>query len=299
MATCAICGRQGNSFETGRVSFGIECATCGKYEAGHILAIAVLKGLDAKDRRRAGLSAYVREANKQGATPQLTADNWEGFAEGYLHASVSTKLRRVLERARELTTRAGQGVQIYQGLDYPLFHAVEEEVPFLIDTLLEQKLLARKASGELVITAAGWAELEPTGSGGVPGTCFVAMSFKPELDSVYDQAIQPAIVACGFDVIQLSRVEHSENINDKIIAELRRAQFVVADFTFHPGGVYFEAGYALGLGRLVIWTCRKSHFKKAHFDTRPYNHIVWEHESELREKLMNRIRALVPNAKTE
>jgi nucleoside 2-deoxyribosyltransferase len=100
-------------------------------------------------------------------------------------------------------------------------------------------------------------------------------------------------------VIRVDRVEHSENINDKIIADIRRAEFVVADFSFHPAGVYFEAGFALGLHRLVVWTCRQDEFKtdKVHFDTRPYNHIVWETEADLREKLTARVRALVPNAK--
>jgi nucleoside 2-deoxyribosyltransferase len=67
-------------------------------------------------------------------------------------------------------------------------------------------------------------------------------------------AILPAVATdCGFDVIRLDRVEHSENINDRILTDIRRAQFIVADFTFHPPGVYFEAGFALGLGKLVIW----------------------------------------------
>ena len=67
----------------------------------------------------------------------------------------------------------------------------------------------------------------------------------------------------------------SKNINDKILADISRAQFVVADFTHHPNGVYFEAGFALGLGKLVIWRCRLDEFRpdRVHFDTQPYNHI--------------------------
>ena len=53
-------------------------------------------------------------------------------------------------------------------------------------------------------------------------------------------------------------MEHVENINDKMLADIRRAQFVVADFTHHPNGVYFEAGFALGLAKLVIWTAGKT-----------------------------------------
>jgi hypothetical protein len=59
--------------------------------------------------------------------------------------------------------------------------------------------------------------------------------------------LKPAVEQdCGIDVIRVDREEHVENINDKIIVDLTRSQFVVADFTHHPNGVYFEAGYALG-----------------------------------------------------
>ena len=62
-------------------------------------------------------------------------------------------------------------------------------------------------------------------------------------------------------------------------------------------GVYFEAGYALGMGIPVIWTCRSDEIDKCHFDTRQYNHIVWETAGDLKEKLTNRILATIGNAK--
>lgn len=67
----------------------------------------------------------------------------------------------------------------------------------------------------------------------------------------------------------------------------------MADFTSKPekarGGVYFEAGFAKGLKLLVIFACRKDRFKDVHFDTRQFNHIVWEYPEGLRKKLANRI----------
>jgi hypothetical protein len=40
------------------------------------------------------------------------------------------------------------------------------------------------------------------------------------------------------------------------MAEIRRSRFVVADYTGQRNGVYFEAGFGLGLGLVVIPTCR-------------------------------------------
>ena len=81
-------------------------------------------------------------------------------------------------------------------------------------------------------------------------------------------------------------------IDDEIIARIRASAFVIADFTEHSPGVYFEAGFALGFGLPVIWTCRKDHMKKLHFDTRQYNCIDWEAPEELAARLQPRIEAI-------
>ena len=66
---------------------------------------------------------------------------------------------------------------------------------------------------------------------------------------------------------------------DEIIAEIRRSRFLVADFTHGEdgarGGVYYEAGFANGLGIKVIHTCREDAVRTLHFDTSHINHIVW------------------------
>ena len=78
------------------------------------------------------------------------------------------------------------------------------------------------------------------------------------------------------DPVRIDLLQHNEKICDKILAEIRSCQFIIADFTLQRAGVYFEAGFAMGLGRPVIWTCMEDDFENTHFDTRQYNHIVWE-----------------------
>ena len=45
----------------------------------------------------------------------------------------------------------------------------------------------------------------------------------------------------------------------------------VADYTEQVNRLYFEAGFALGLGLLVIPTCRENQIGKLHFDIRHLN----------------------------
>jgi nucleoside 2-deoxyribosyltransferase len=85
----------------------------------------------------------------------------------------------------------------------------------------------------------------------------------------------------------------SKTINDAIIAGIKKSRFTIADFTQHKAGVYFEAGYALGRGQKVIYTCRADEIANAHFDTRNYQHIVWENSEDLKQKLIDKITAFV------
>jgi hypothetical protein len=195
------------------------------------------------------------------------------------------------------------GADVFVDLDFdaPLVDArSDQEVYFLLKALENREnLTVHPRAGtppryQCTVTANGWQRLEPpVGGGGIPGRCFIATSFDSSVNDAYAPGIRPALTECGFDPIRIDRIHHNEKICDKILAEVRLAQFLVADFTLHRGGVYFEAGYAMGLGRPVIWTCRQDDLYNTHFDTRQYNHIVWSTPDDLKAKLADRIRATI------
>jgi nucleoside 2-deoxyribosyltransferase len=148
------------------------------------------------------------------------------------------------------------------------------------------------------VTFAGWDYLEKIRAKHIASVqAFVAMWFSKETEEAFDNGIEPAIKNCGYQPMRIDRKEHSNKIDDEIVAEIRRSRFLVADFTsqrYRPrGGVYFEAGFALGLNMPVIWCCRKDLIRQVHFDTRQFNHITWEDAGELRIKLTNRIGAVI------
>ncbi|GHV40474.1 hypothetical protein FACS189490_05680 [Clostridia bacterium] len=130
---------------------------------------------------------------------------------------------------------------------------------------------------------------------------FVAMSFAPELKPVFDKAIKPACAECGYEAFKVSDVEHNNGIMDEIIASIKQSKFVIADLTCGNNGAYYEAGYAKGLGREVIYCCGKKWFDEhgVHFDARHLNLILWEEKDkdeefrELKKRLTNRIRATI------
>ena len=151
-------------------------------------------------------------------------------------------------------------------------------------------------AGRRVVTAKGWnrvAQLQRERDRIGSRQAFVAMSFSPALVEVYDNGIKKGVEAAGYDPRIVRELEHTGRVDDLIIAEIRRSRFVVADFTDHRQSVYYEAGFAHGLGIPVIFTCREDQVAQAHFDTRQYTHIVWDAPERLAQRLEQRIKALI------
>jgi hypothetical protein len=121
------------------------------------------------------------------------------------------------------------------------------------------------------------------------GHAFVAMWFTKILDAAYSKGIKRAIHAAGFEPVIIRLKEHANIIIEQIINEIRNSTFVVADFTGHRGGVYFEAGIAMGLHIPVIWTCHKDDFQNMHFDTKHYKCLVWTTPDDLAKQLKRSI----------
>lgn len=119
---------------------------------------------------------------------------------------------------------------------------------------------------------------------------FIAMRFK-DMDNVYN-VIYKAIDKAKFIPLRIDKKEHINQISSEIQYEISKSGLVIADVTGRNQGVYFEAGYAMGLNIPVIWTCKDDEVDKIHFDTRQYNTIFWKDENDLYERLKNRIEAV-------
>jgi nucleoside 2-deoxyribosyltransferase len=122
------------------------------------------------------------------------------------------------------------------------------------------------------------------------GKVFVAMWFDDKMKPVYINTIKEAVISFGYKPLRIDEKEYNNKIDDQILKEIDESDFMIADFTGHRGGVYFEAGYAIGKGKEVIFTCRADDSKEVHFDTNHYNYIFWKDEEDLRVRLEKRIK---------
>lgn len=113
--------------------------------------------------------------------------------------------------------------------------------------------------------------------------CFVAMAFgQGDTDVMYAGLYKR--FKDRFKVRRVDRINHNNDIDDQILAELKEADLAIADLTYARPSVYFEAGYAQGRPIPVIYTSRHDHVGKAatddarrvHFDLQMKNIITWK-----------------------
>jgi hypothetical protein len=105
-----------------------------------------------------------------------------------------------------------------------------------------------------------------------------------DTDSIFQQ-MKRTLREIGVSLRRVDRIEHNDDIDDRIILEIKQADFVIADLTYARPSVYFEAGYAQGRPVPVVYTARKDHFQsrsddshgnfRVHFDLQMRNIIVW------------------------
>lgn len=116
--------------------------------------------------------------------------------------------------------------------------------------------------------------------------CFVASAIgHDDVDQILDEAITPVLNDREIDVKRVDRVEHNDDIDDKIFELIEAADFCIADLTYARPSVYYEAGYASGLGKPVLYTSRSDHLRardddphgllRVHFDLQMKNIITW------------------------
>jgi len=206
---------------------------------------------------------------------------------------------RLMQIAKARMTPYSDEVVLSANDDYPLLFAPNSRsfasVVQRCDSL--NLIESRGGEGKYRFTGEGW-EYAKRLHVAEPGirNAFVAMWFDETLKDAWLEGFYPALDDLGMEPIRVDLHEHNDKIDDYVISSIRDSGLLIADFTGCRPNVYFEAGFAMGLARTVIWSCRSDGMEKIerHVDTRQYSHVVWEDPADLKEKLILRIKATYP-----
>ena len=295
MAACLICRSDVHFKGAGSVK-RYECPRCGEYEIPGSGGWDILEG-----NQYVPISAWIRQQNTMDAVPLITLE--------ILRRTRSIPIPNLRQRANLLL------VELVK--KYPRFND-GFVILTLCDDLVLQAVTYSADHRELndlfavLLNHDGFVELRATGSpphaltvkgllaadqlqtiNAASSQGFVAMSFDPRLACAWTNGFEPAIRTAGYAPLRIDAKEYIGGISDEIMAEIRRSRFVVVDYTQQKNGVYFEAGFALGLGLTVIPTCQANEIDQLHFDIRHLNTLAWAKPEDLAIKLSERIRAVI------
>lgn len=293
VATCPICKRsegvQEERINSSMASY--HCPVCGGYEIPVFLP--EMNGAASPNRK---LSAWIREQNERGEPVRFMREGMiESILAGIPDYRPLEKQLKFLQAVERRSHAPGDTVNLNLREDFSLAYASGfEEFTFYLTALKQRGLANSTTSGQVTITAPGWDYLDKHASDLEEKTqAFVAMSFSDDMRPLWKDAIEPAVKKAGYTAYRVDEEPHSDNIIFKIMAEIKNSRFVVADVTEQKNGVYFEAGYALGLGLPVIWCVRKNDAGNVHFDTAQYNQVRWDSSEQLKESLYDFICAII------
>lgn len=286
-----------------------KCDVCGEFEVTRSALIPLENEYPEYTRKlRVTLSHRLRQVNDEGApSPVLTTHVLQEFISS--EPSLPTPAAQATNIIRFVGERVTENMAPVQQI--PLsFHASVGAPTRDFAMLVARELIGRglltgidastySAPNEFLnlhLTLAGWEIFESERRGQTAGSYgFIALKFgDPILDPFLQTTIKPAVKSIGFDLLDLRDIARAGVIDNLLRAQIRDAAFILVDLTHDNPGAYWEAGYAEGLGKPVLYLCERAKFdaSKTHFDTNHCTTVIWstDRTEEFRQELVATLR---------
>lgn len=331
---CPLCNEANILKDPQREIYYFQCSVCGEYALSFDLFQSIKNGQYSDDFLFAlAHHTVVNKVKTRDKDPILWFENDSSFktafkkynAKDYSHIpiKISNKMECLLNRIADRVPTLYPFKKIKLQKEDMVLCGIktENEVNQWMYTLLSKSYVSTKIDWtnikdsetafrvEYSISPEGWSYLNDIGHSKHSDKVFIAIAFRenPERDQI-EQAIATACDECGFEANPVDRKgltgqseEHNNRIDDKIFADIVASRFLVAEFSIPNNGVYYEAGFAEGLGKPVIYVVKKTSLNEygLHFDTRTINHVVWDDTNDdggyadLRKKISNRIKGSI------
>lgn len=318
---CPICVSklEKSPAETG---YFVQCPVCGDYTT-HRDTLSALPHDKVFPKVKHLVSGYYRYCKEY--VVAAVEFHWPTNKDKILQQSIvpddkdiNRKLEFILKYVDAKCESIGQTVIMRPSLDFSIgFCHNAEEFFLLTDHLRDAQLISfqinvmRNALSQVLVPSYFPVNMTVLGksrfaeSGLNSNQIFVAMEFNEEMLGIFQNIRQEIKAATQYTLVLVSDFKHNGSIDNKIIGEINRSTALIADFSSNNRGAYYEAGYAHGKGKEVIFICKdapdpKSNDQKrlidgVHFDTRQRNHILWRDAEHLKIELIDWILATLPS----
>mgnify|MGYP003706626605 CR=1 FL=1 len=180
----------------------------------------------------------------------------------------------------------------YHSIAYKIGSFEHEKLKTHYD-FLERKQLISKG----YLTTEGWIEYEQLNTGKLTNIAFMAMKFgEKDSDIIFDNFKNVIQKNFGIELQRLDKSPKSGLIDMNLRNKIKSSRFIISDLSHQNNGAYWEAGFAEGLGKIVIYSCEKSKEGDIHFDVRNLYRINYSLENldQSNEDLTDVIKASIP-----
>jgi hypothetical protein len=295
--SCPVCDESLSGFETRLEETYFQCPRCGPYALGD-LALAVFRSKYRTNRVACAKLSHslYRMTQAPGRCTQMSRELLENILADPVQLPFPTEqLDNFITWLGSTQKDPGDWVEIHVRAIAAVGAIDLSGLGFIAAQATSYGLaegspkLSRVLSGAsnyaflpMQLTIEGWRRFEDLRQGRRDSRmAFMAMPFGfAELDSLFTHHFVPAVAMTGFQLKRLDESQPAGLIDDRMRVEIRQATFLVSDLTHGNPGAYWEAGYAEGLGKPVIYTCRKDVFENEttnpHFDTNHHLTVIWD-----------------------
>ena len=289
----------------------INCTTCGYYEISQS-DLSLIENENNKNWKPK-LSYWVRNHQIKNAPLEISHRFFDETIKNYSMPNPFDQANNLIKWIGDNVNNFNEKISIEIEKVVPIIGSSSiKEVNWISKHLVENKLIARtnfirtiptttyeerKEKFEVSLTFQGWEkyyELKQTTD--KSRIVFMAMKYGDEpLEKIYSDHIIKAVEEAGFEIRLLRDVLKAGSIDDQLRIEIRRSKFLLVDLTHDNNGAYWEAGFAEGLGKPVIYLCEKQKFDKfkTHFDTNHLTTVTWSQGSI--EDDMEKLKAIIRN----
>ena len=282
----------------------VDCYKCGRYSITRTALVYADSRIKQNSSEAASLSYTIRRLQERTERPMINSGNIEQLITLALPSPQEMIDNFILWLGKSLAPDIGRFVEVNQEVVASIVGAASGSgIAYAIKELDQAPHIRRSASGTIGLSLLGWQRYdELTRTKLDTRLAFMAMPFTDaRLQQIFRDVWVPAVKETGFDLRKLDDKERAGLIDDRLRIEIRRSRFLIAELTGDNRGAYWEAGFAEGLGRPVIYTCEASHDPAAmiatHFDTNHHLTITWEADKldDAAERLKGVIRETLPS----
>jgi len=238
---------------------------------------------DFNDRQKAVLGYAIRKSNPQRVWTQSNIH--KAIEQDHL-PSVVEQTKNLLIYLGYLQKNAGDRIELlYQKVLFIIGATESRDVMFLTNSLIKDETIVGSVgsqSASIILSIKGWDKYEKLSKGVETNKQgFMAMPFGFEyLTRAFYECWKPAAAETGLPLQRLDENPRAGSISNRMRVEIRRSKYLVAELTHNNPGAYWEAGFAEGLGKPVIYLCEKSFFDDPengiHFDVSQMQAVIWE-----------------------